>query len=303
MNYEVLELKKINMKLLEAHADAKGADTDNDDRMIVGASVNNLGKILNPIIVKKQDSGGKYWVLDGVGRVDSAKSMGMTEMNCIVVECDDTSKFVAHINNAGRKRNTGSRIIFFLKACWDKVEAAQAPELPRGNHGKNGRFSPKQEPSEFEQWTFKGISEQLGVREGDVSNAYELLKCKTNKTYPKVKIDKVKVFGLPIEDKVHLEKLEKTYNDVMSGETSIRTFRPSFAGHSVKDNHGQNNRNYTNLAMKTMISLKTVFEGWDGVRFESRTKIVAAFKEAMEKLPGDLRPTAVTALASVKMKK
>lgn len=280
MKYEIKEFRMVKTENLYPGDAASQFASDKDDREAVAASQGEVGT-LQPLTVVPGGEPGTFCVLDGLGRLKGALEHEDAEgrpdpipaLPCLVVACDDPRALALHINSAGRKRTTGSRVLCYLLANKDKV--MEAYELTnQGLPSRDGRPLKNQSrneiPEEMKPWTIAGISKRLGCSDKDVAMALELICCRDTLTYPSRATFGRHAVGEKMKDSGDIEALDKAYTGVMCGRTPVRRWAAAFAGRSTNDGKGKADTDYGRLADRTSTSLIGVFENWGRIQWESR---------------------------------
>jgi hypothetical protein len=273
MKYEIKEFRMIPTAELVPHPDAQAYPSDEDDRSALDASIEGVG-VLEPLTVIP--SAIEFLVIDGCGRLADAEARGVSELPCLVVACDDPRQFAAHKNAMGRKRSTGSRILCYLMANLSQVIEA-AKDLRSRDRSS---LDTKNLPPHLAPWTSRAMAKRLKVSEKDVLAAIQLVVCQTCGVDP---------------DNADLDAdgradLDKVFTGVMCARTPVRRWKPAFQGSRVPaDGSGRAATNHEALALRTMTSLKTVFEGWQKIPFGARQLVIQHLREALDVAPDDVR--------------
>lgn len=278
MRYEIKRFMMVRTDNLILGDAAAQFASDKDDREAVAASMGDVGTI-QPLLVADGASPGVYTVLDGLGRLRAAqervdadgKPDPITELPCLLVECDDPRRLALHVNSAGRKRSTGSRVLCYLLAnkgiVMEAYEATAYACPERGGSPSRDGHPPKKGnqgdvPERLRPWTVKDISKRLGVSDKDVSLALELIVCVDTMTYPSRATLGRHAPGERIEDINDEEALLKAYTGVMCGRTPVRRWAAAFAGRASNDGKGRADVDIAAVAERAATSLVTAFEGW-----------------------------------------
>lgn len=276
-----LELKLIPTGLLEPHPDALAFPTDADDRAALGASLHDQEQI-QPLIVQAAPSG-RYLIIDGLGRWEAAKAEARPSCECKVVSCDDPRAIVLASNGAGRKRSTGTRVMCYLLAHQTAViqaAAAVASQQKRGG-GSHVTTPPLNDiPADLLPFTARSISKLLGVSQKDVQAATDLLICQTEGVTPdNVSFDS----GSPSE-----KSLTEAFNAVMSGRLPVRRWKPAFGGSSSTAGAAKAPVNHADLGVRSLKSIRTVFEGWQQVSMIDRDTLLNLLDQVLDAAPEDV---------------
>jgi hypothetical protein len=300
VKYKIKEFRMIESIALYPSDSASQFASDEDDREVVKASQGDVGT-LQPLIVS--DNGdGSYSVLDGLGRLDGARqrvdSEGrpdpIPELPCLVVECDDPRSLALHINSAGRKRSTGSRILCFLLANQELVMRAREAVDQGGLKSRDCRplekgKSRNEIPDALKPWTIAGISGRLGVSNKDVQMALELMICRDTLTYPsRATFGRYAVGESMKGDDGSVEALDKAFVGVMCGRTPVRRWAAAFAGRATNDGKGKADTDYAMLADRTATSLLGAFENWHKAQWQSpehRERVEQRLASALAVMP------------------
>ena len=132
------EMQKIKLADCKRHADAEAYSASTEDRAALGNSIEETG-VLSPIaVVPDEDSGRdgaqpsqngqKWFVIDGIGRMNALIAAGETETDAQVFDLGDLSvaEFVVCKNAMMRKVTTGTRVMAYLK-CHEREEVPATP--------------------------------------------------------------------------------------------------------------------------------------------------------------------------------
>ncbi|HPS07317.1 MAG TPA: ParB N-terminal domain-containing protein [Kiritimatiellia bacterium] len=290
MNYRIKEFRMVKTDLLIPGDAAAQFASDEDDRSAVKTSQYDVGT-LQPLIIRDLSGklAGHSEVLDGLGRLRGALEHEdadgnldpIKELPCLVVECDDPKNLALHINSAGRKRTTGSRVLCFLLANKEKVMAAYgaASYAVKGGcpshdgHPPRKGSKPGDIPEELKPWTITGISKRLGVSDKDVMMALELMICRDTLTYPSRATFGRYAMGESMRgDDEAINCLDKAYTGVMCGRTPVRRWAAAFAGSSTNGGKGRADTDYAALAQRTAKSLKNVFGHWSSAQWDNKAQ-------------------------------
>jgi hypothetical protein len=282
IGYAIREYRVIPTAALEPGYDAGRFAADADDREAVRASMDDVG-LLQPLIVTARGDGG-YTVLDGLGRLDAAKRREdedgnpdpVPDLPCLVVDCGDPLALALHINSAGRKRSTGSRVLCYLLAHREQVmEAwryttgeAKCHMTPGSKRGSDRN----QMPERLKPWGVKEVAKRLGVSNKDVQAAMELIACRETETYPSRATAGEYTSGQPIEDVADLEALNKAYAGVICGRTPVRRWAAAFAGRATTEDKGKADTRHWSVAERGATMLRTAFEAWPQIDWPGPAK-------------------------------
>ena len=294
MKRPTYKMMKIKLADCKPHADAEAYSASSEDRAALGNSIGEAG-VLSPIaVVPDEDSKRttasndaepqKWFVIDGIGRMNALIAAGETETDAQVFDLGDLSvaEFVVCKNAMMRKVTTGTRVMAYLKCHEREVLAAADPEKYQQRPGNGANFNPKhhavsRDTAWDKGWSAKAIAERIGVSNKDVLAGIELLKEVSGET------ESVQQQGKYVQ----LDLFE-TMDSVMHGETPIRRWKAAASG-KVSKVGGKAAADYVGIGARTMVSLVGLFENWQTVPMESRGPIVERFKLALEAAPEDFR--------------
>ena len=309
MKRPTYKMMKIKLADCKPHADAEAYSASSEDRAALGNSIEETG-VLSPIAVipggvgsEGVGSGGvnsptpshthssnqKWFVFDGIGRMNAMIAAGETETDAQVFDLGDLSvaEFVVCKNSMMRKVTTGSRVMAYLKCHEREVLAAAEPEKYQRRPGNEKNFKGRDEarPSQAvsretaseKGWGAKEIAERLGVSKNDVLAGIELLKAMDEG-------------GSPGTARPTYEQLDlfDTLDAIMHGETPIRRWKAA-AGGKVSKTGGKAAADYTAIAIRLVKSLPGVWANWQSVPMEIRGAIIGEFRRALQYLPDDFR--------------
>ena len=293
MKRPTYKMQRIKLADCKPHADAEAYSASTEDRAALGNSIEETG-VLSPIaVVPDEDSKRttasndaepqKWFVIDGIGRMNALIAAGETETDAQVFDLGDLSvaEFVVCKNAMMRKVTTGTRVMAYLKCHEREVLAAADPEKYQGRKESKWRNKvaavSRETAADEKGWGAKEIAERIGVSKNDVLAGIELLKEVSGET------ESVQQQGKYVQ----LDLFE-TMDSVMHGETPIRRWKAAASG-KVSKVGGKAAADYVGIGARTMVSLIGLFENWQTVPMESRGPIVERFKLALEAAPEDFR--------------
>ena len=294
MKRPTYKMQRIKLADCKPHADAEAYSASSEDRAALGNSIEETG-VLSPIAVVPDEDGKrttasnnaepqKWFVIDGIGRMNALIAAGETETDAQVFDLGDLSvaEFVVCKNAMMRKVTTGTRVMAYLKCHEREVLAAAKEENIRSRMGSKWRNGWKaavscETAASDKGWSAKEIAERIGVSKNDVLAGIELLKEVSGET------ESVQQQGKYVQ----LDLFE-TMDSVMHGETPIRRWKAAASG-KVSKVGGKAAADYVGIGARTMVSLIGLFENWQTVPMESRGPIVERFKLALEAAPEDFR--------------
>ena len=293
MKRPTYKMQRIKLADCKPHADAEAYSASSEDRAALGNSIEETG-VLSPIaVVPDEDSKRttasndaepqKWFVIDGIGRMNALIAAGETETDAQVFDLGDLSvaEFVVCKNAMMRKVTTGTRVMAYLKCHEREVLAAADPKTYNtrqfARKGKAFMGAVSRETASEKGWSAKEIAERIGVSKNDVLAGIELLKEVSGET------ESVQQQGKYVQ----LDLFE-TMDSVMHGETPIRRWKAAASG-KVSKVGGKAAADYVGIGARTMVSLIGLFENWQTVPMESRGPIVERFKLALEAAPEDFR--------------
>ena len=294
MKRPTYKMQKIKLADCKPHADAEAYSASTEDRAALGNSIEETG-VLSPIaVVPDEDSKRttasndadpqKWFVIDGIGRMNALIAAGETETDAQVFDLGDLSvaEFVVCKNAMMRKVTTGTRVMAYLKCHEREVLAAADPEKYQQRPGNGANFKPKRHAVSRDTawdkgWSAKAIAERIGVSNKDVLAGIELLKEVSGET------ESVQQQGKYVQ----LDLFE-TMDSVMHGETPIRRWKAAASG-KVSKVGGKAAADYTSIAIRIVKSLPGMWQNWQTVPMDMRGIIIEEFRKALEWLPEDFR--------------
>lgn len=294
MKRPTYKMQRIKLADCKPHADAEAYSASTEDRAALGNSIEETG-VLSPIaVVPDEDSKRttasndaepqKWFVIDGIGRMNALIAAGETETDAQVFDLGDLSvaEFVVCKNAMMRKVTTGTRVMAYLKCHEREVLAAAKEENIRSRMGSKWRNGWKaavscETAASDKGWSAKEIAERIGVSKNDVLAGIELLKEVSGET------ESVQQQGKYVQ----LDLFE-TMDSVMHGETPIRRWKAAASG-KVSKVGGKAAADYTEIGARLMKSLVGVWQNWQTVRMARREAILADFRLALGYAPDDFR--------------
>ena len=294
MKRPTYKMQRIKLADCKPHADAEAYSASTEDRAALGNSIEETG-VLSPIaVVPDEDSKRttasndaepqKWFVIDGIGRMNALIAAGETETDAQVFDLGDLSvaEFVVCKNAMMRKVTTGTRVMAYLKCHEREVLAAADPKFGKVRatsfQPKYGKVSRETLPDKG--WSAKEIAERIGVSKNDVLAGIELLKEVSGDERAEARRSDIQRY--------EQMDLFETMDSVMHGETPIRRWKAAASG-KVSKVGGKAAADYVGIGARTMVSLIGLFENWQTVPMESRGPIVERFKLALEAAPEDFR--------------
>ncbi len=298
MKRPTYKMQRIKLADCKPHADAEAYSASSEDRAALGNSIEETG-VLSPIaVVPDEDSKRttasndaepqKWFVIDGIGRMNALIAAGETETDAQVFDLGDLSvaEFVVCKNAMMRKVTTGTRVMAYLKCHEREVLAAAEPEKYtkrdqlRDSKGRLSHRAVSCETARDKGWSAKEIAERIGVSKNDVLAGIELLKEVSGDERAEARRSDIQRY--------EQMDLFETMDSVMHGETPIRRWKAAASG-KVSKVGGKAAADYVGIGARTMVSLIGLFENWQTVPMESRGPIVERFKLALEAAPEDFR--------------
>ena len=297
MKRPTYKMQRIALADCKPHADAEAYSASTSDRLALDNSIEETG-VLSPIAVIPAEScelgvvsGGvnsklkthnsptqKWFVIDGIGRMNAMIAAGETETDAQVFDLGDLSvaEFVVCKNSMMRKVTTGSRVMAYLKCHEREVLAAADPKNYnlRANSFQPKRGAVSHETAPEKGWGAKEIAERLGASKNDVLAGIELLKELAGDEGKGPRYEQGDLF--------------ETLDAVMHGETPIRRWKAAVCGKQPRTG-GKAAADYTAIGARTMASLAGLFENWQTVPMDCRAAIIEKFKAALEVAPDDFR--------------
>ncbi|MBR4653178.1 MAG: ParB-like nuclease domain-containing protein, partial [Kiritimatiellae bacterium] len=280
MKRPTYKMQKIKLADCKPHADAEAYSASTEDRAALGNSIEETG-VLSPIaVVPDEDSKRttassdaepqKWFVIDGIGRMNALIAAGETETEAQVFDLGDLSvaEFVVCKNAMMRKVTTGTRVMAYLKCHEREVLAAADPAhySLRGRDAKGRIAKPavSHETAGDKGWSAKDIAGRIGVSKQDVLAGIELLKEVSGENG-----------GSPGTARPTYEQMDlfETMDSVMHGETPIRRWKAAACG-KVSKVGGKAAADYEVIGFRTMKSLAGVWENWQTIPMDSRGLIL-----------------------------
>ena len=314
--YKMMSIKLADCK---PHADAEAYSASTEDRAALGNSISETG-VLSPIAVIPAEGGDevhgaeclvhsaecgahapstkhqgtkhqKWYVIDGIGRMNALIEAGVTETEAQVFDLGDLSvaEFVVCKNAMMRKVTTGTRVMAYLKCHEREVLAAADSKFGKlratSFKPKYGKVSRETLPDN-KGWSAKEIAERIGVSKNDVLAGIELLK-EVSGNYEQDSYDG-DAAGRRTGAKYVQMDLFETMDSVMHGETPIRRWKAAVSG-KVSKVGGKAAADYEGIGFRTMKSLASVWQNWQTIPMDSRGLILEEFRNALNDLPEDFR--------------
>ena len=287
MTQPTYKMMKIALADCRPHADAEAYSASSEDRAALANSIGEAG-VLSPIAVIPDEDGKKWFVIDGIGRMNALVAAGVEETEAQVFDLGDLSvaEFVVCKNSMMRKVTTGTRVMAYLKCHEREVLAAADPEKYtkrdqlRDSKGRLSHRAVSCETARDKGWNAKEIAERLGVSKNDVLAGIELLKAMGE--------DGERGTGNGERPQYEQGDLFETLDAVMHGETPIRRWKAA-AGGKVSKTGGKAAADYTSIACRTVKSWAGVWQNWQTVPMDMRGPIIAEFRQALKWLPEDFR--------------
>ena len=302
MKQPTYKMERIALADCKPHADAEAYSASSEDRAALSNSINESG-LLSPIAVIPGEK--KTWyVIDGIGRLNALMAAGVTETDAQVFDLGDLSvaEFVVCKNAMMRKVTTGTRVMAYLKCHEREVLAAADPEKytkrdqVRDGKGRLSHRAVSHETARDKGWNAKEIAERIGVSKNDVLAGIELLKATAESGE-----DGGKDAAAQNGPKYEQMDLFETAEAVLRGETPIRRWKAA-AGGKVSKVGGKAAADYDGIAVRTVRSLRSVWENWQKVRMPVREMVLGEFSAALEHMPEDFYPVIEAHLATEALK-
>ena len=296
MKRPTYKMQRIKLADCKPHADAEAYSASTEDRAALGNSIEETG-VLSPIAVvpdedskrttASNDAGPQKWfVIDGIGRMNALIAAGETETEAQVFDLGDLSvaEFVVCKNAMMRKVTTGTRVMAYLKCHEREVLAAAREENIRSRMGSKWRNGWKaavscETAASDKGWSAKEIARRIGVSKQDVLAGIELLKEVSGENG-----------GSPGTARPTYEQMDlfETIDSVMHGETPIRRWKAAASG-KVSKVGGKAAADYEVIGFRTMKSLAGVWENWQTIPMDSRGLILEEFRNALNYIPEDFQ--------------
>lgn len=260
-DYEIKGFEWISGLNLEPHPDAI-IPMDQEDTDFLADSVRE-NKVLLPLLVSfDKNKAGNHLIYDGINRWKN--TMPKNEMlPCILANVPDPRSLALTCLGTGRKRSTGQRVMAYLEM--NRLPVLKVAELLDGGHanalrGKTpaSQMTGREIPKKLEDFTAEAIAHKLGVSDRDVGLGIELLRAEESAEGPQK------------------EPFQKQRFSLLAGGGSIRRWKAAVAGRKVTQ---KEDPKYFELAVRSMISLQTVFSKWDSLSAEERQRIAIKWEE------------------------
>ena len=281
----------IDLDQLEPHDYAErfwpeGEEVAND-REAIFSSVAEMGGVENPLLVTPKENGDGYWVVDGCARLEGAKRAGLLSVKSRVrdmtlEEIQDT----VFINNMVRRRFTaGQRVMRYLENhLTDVLDTARENADPAVRGAKGGRGNKAVVADHH--FSREAIAARIGTSDKDVRAGIELLRCK---------VEGLKVRGTGADRRLvavagdnERDAIGNTYDSVIRGETPIRRWAASLGGKEATSGKAKAPTNHPKLGIRSLKSVKTVFESWQQIGMIDRDTLLNLLDLALDAAPEDV---------------
>ena len=177
---------EIALDNLIPHPAALSIPVSEEDRLCAAESMDAMG--YDPLTVCKHDvTPGKFYVLDGCGRLEWLKRKGESTGVCNVFEMNgaDVNEFCMTRNTMRRKVTTGQRVMAYLDLHRMAVlEAAMENADPAKAGAKGGRGKGAPVGLGFSK---EAIAARIHVSKNDVESGIQLLRAMHTGTFPVTK--------------------------------------------------------------------------------------------------------------------
>lgn len=218
---------EIALEDLIPHPFAIAIPVSEDDRKCAAESMNAMG--YDPLTVCKHDKlAGKYYVLDGIGRLEwLAKKQAWTAV-CNIFEMNgaDLNEFCITRNTMRRKVTTGQRVMAYLDLHRMAVLDAAMENADPSKSGAKSKGVSLRLP-----FTPEAIADRLHVSKQDVLSGIQLLRAMHTGTFPVTDEapDGRKVLVWDKANDKQVDAMKTSLDNIMKGETPIRRWRPAAA--------------------------------------------------------------------------
>lgn len=278
--------KTIATDKLRPSEEAAQFPTDADDRTPIDLTMAEEG-LIQPLVVR-QTGPDAYEIIDGVGRWEAAKKLGLESVECKEVTCDDARMLVLAANSAGRKRMVGGRVLAYLEMHREQViRAAQASWFVKAAQGVRNHSAPppwmkllgglplsvttrltsgSALPEDLAPFTARAVAERLQVDDKTVGKAVELLCC------GEARCDQN---GVPL-DGDGLKRLRETHEFVIKGYTPVNRWAARLGGKITTEGVGRSKTDYPKLAVTALTSLRNTLAAWNDIEWPNAEKRQAA---------------------------
>jgi len=290
--YEVIGFKMIPTEMLKPHPAAM-IPIDEEDVASIDRSIQG-NNILHPLLISEEPSeeDWTHQIYDGVNRWKTAQRLGMEEVPCLLVRCDNPAMIVAESLAAGRKRSTGQRIMVFLEAHKDAVLDARRMGREIGKGGRDNFKNVQQiagvprETPESLDFSADGISTLLKCSKQDAVSALELFEALHTRMVP----DNLSSGKRSHEaDEGELEMLSEQRNAVLSGHSPVRVWKRAFFGKASTRGESRSPIDYASLLDRSLTGLLTALPRWAEMDHRDRAIFEEKFAKVMNALPDDLK--------------
>lgn len=256
------------------------------DVAAICASVRELGRIREPLEVCAKARGG-WWVIDGCTRLEGARQAGLERVPCRVVEmAEEAIPDEVYLSNMTRTRfGTGMRVMRYLEKHKKEVlETAvrNACLERRGAQGGRGHIADVADT----RFTAKVIAERLRVSNKDVLSGIELLRCMADNKRVNAAAPGIRVYE-PLDDGER-EALERTYSEVLAGDTPLRRWVAGMSGRIATEGKVKAPDDYAAIAKRCSTGLRTAFQNWHLAKWHSsgeRDQVEAIIADMLRYLP------------------
>jgi len=290
--YTVVEFRMMPVDLLEPHPLAM-IPIDDEDKASIERSIDGHN-ILHPLLISEgvHHISGLYRIYDGCNRWNTAKALGMTEVPCLLVCCEDPAMIVAECLSAGRKRTTGQRILVFLEGHKEEVLAARRMGIEKqGNIQKQLKnvqqnAGVSRETPGAENYTPEAVSTLLKCSRQDVISALELFESLHTETVP----DNLSSGKRAHEaDEAEIKLLLEQRNGVLSGHSPVRAWKRAFFGRQSTKGVARSPIDYASLLDRSLTGLLTSLPRWSDMTHDDRALFEEKFARVINALPADLK--------------
>lgn len=263
-DYEIKGFEWICGMNLEPHPDAI-IPMDQEDTDFLADSVRE-NKVLLPLLVSAdKNKAGNHLIYDGVNRWKN--TMPKNEMlPCILANVPDPRSLALTCLGTGRKRSTGQRVMAYLemnRLPVLKVAEIVGDGLVPGVRVKSmaGQMTGHEIPKKLQDFTAENIAHKLGVSDKDVRLGIELLRAEE------------------AAEESQKEPFQKQRFALLAGGGSIRRWKAAVGGRTATAGQAKGDPKYAELALRSMVSLLTVFKNWDKIALADRQALAVKWEE------------------------
>jgi len=247
---------QIALEDLIPHPAALALPVNDDDRLCASDAMNEMG--YDPLTVSKHDSqDGKYYVLDGCGRLSwlQRKEERVAVCNVFQLNGANVEEFCAYRNTMRRKVTTGQRIMAYLALHkMAVIEEAIENSDPAKAGAKRGLGI--QGGSRALPFTAEAIADRLHVSKKDVESGIQLIRGLHTAYFPVTKEEsgrKTIVWDEASDKK--MDSMRKSLDNIMKGDTPIRRWRAAAASSASTTGTARAPADHSKLLLAAMATI------------------------------------------------